>query len=46
MDKNKMKKLNVSIQCMAYYNSSILVPENMSLNEAIEYAKKILIQFL
>ena len=35
-----MKKLNVTIQCMAVYNSSIEVPDNMTLEEAIEYAKK------
>ena len=34
-----MKKLNVTIQCMAVYNSSIEVPEEMTLEEAIEYAK-------
>lgn len=34
-----MKKLNVTVQCMAVYNSSIEVPDNMSIEEAIEYAK-------
>lgn len=34
-----MKTLNVTITCMAYYNSSIDVPEYMTLEEAIEYAK-------
>lgn len=34
-----MKRLNVTIQCMAVYNSSIEVPEGMTLEEAIEYAK-------
>lgn len=34
-----MKRLNVTIQCMAVYNSSIEVPEEMTLEEAIEYAK-------
>ena len=34
-----MKTLNVTIQCMAVYNSSIEVPEEMTLEEAIEYAK-------
>lgn len=34
-----MKRLNVTVECMAYYNSSIEVPDEMSLEEAIEYAK-------
>lgn len=34
-----MKKLNVTVQCMAVYNSSIEVPDDMTLEEAIEYAK-------
>lgn len=34
-----MKTLNVTVQCMAVYNSSIEVPDDMSLEEAIEYAK-------
>ncbi len=33
-----MKRLNVTIQCMAVYNSSIEVPDDMSLEEAIKYA--------
>lgn len=35
-----MKKLNVTVLCMAVYNSSILVPENMDISEAIQYAKE------
>ena len=35
-----MKILNVTVQCMAVYNSSIEVPDNMNLQEAIEYAKE------
>ena len=35
-----MKKLNVTVQCMAVYNSSIEVPDNMSIEEAIIYAKE------
>ena len=35
-----MKRLNVTVQCLAVYNSSIEVPDNMTLEEAIEYAKK------
>jgi hypothetical protein len=34
-----MKKLNVTICCMAVYNSSIDVPKEMTLEEAIDYAK-------
>ena len=34
-----MKKLNVTVQCMAVYNSSIDVPDDMNLEEAIEYAR-------
>ncbi len=35
-----MKKLNVTVQCMAVYNSSIEVPDEMCLTEAIRYAKE------
>ena len=35
-----MKRLNVTVQCMAIYNSSIEVPDDMTLEEAIEYAKE------
>lgn len=35
-----MKKLNVTITCEAVYCSSIEVPDNMELEEAIEYAKQ------
>ena len=35
-----MQKLNVAVQCLATYNSSILVPDGLTLEEAIEYAKK------
>ena len=35
-----MKKLNVTVTCMAVYNSSIEVPDEMTLEEAIEYAKE------
>ncbi len=34
-----MKTLNVTVQCMAIYNSSIEVPDDMTFEEAIEYAK-------
>ena len=35
-----MKKLNVTVVCMAVYNSSIEVPKEMTLEEAIEYARE------
>lgn len=35
-----MKTLNVNVFCSAYYNSFIQVPDDMSLEEAIEYARK------
>ena len=35
-----MKRLNVTIQCTSLYNSAIEVPDNLSLEEAIEYARK------
>lgn len=35
-----MKRLNVTVTCMAVYNSSIEVPDGMNLTEAIEYAKE------
>ena len=35
-----MKKLNVTVQCMAVYCSSILVPDEMTFEEAIQYAKE------
>lgn len=35
-----MKRLNVTVTCMAVYCSGIDVPDEMTLEEAIEYAKK------
>ena len=35
-----MKILNVTIVCHAYYNSYIEVPDDMTFDEAIEYAKE------
>lgn len=35
-----MKKLNVRVTCMAIYSSSIEVPNEMTLEEAIEYARE------
>lgn len=35
----KTKTLNVLMNCIAYYQSSIEVPEEMTLEEAIEYAR-------
>ena len=34
-----MKRLNVTVFCKAVYNGGIDVPDNMTLEEAIEYAK-------
>ena len=34
-----MKRLNVTIDCMAVYNSAIMVPDELTLEEAIQYAK-------
>lgn len=34
-----MKRLNVTIQCLAIYNSVIDVPNDMNIEDAIEYAK-------
>ena len=33
-----MKRLNVTCTCLAAYNSSIKVPDDMTLVDAIEYA--------
>ena len=35
-----MKRLNVTVQCMAVYNSSIEVPDDMTKEEAIKYANQ------
>lgn len=35
-----MKTLNITMICKAVYNSSIEVPDNMTFEEAIEYAKE------
>lgn len=35
-----MKTLNLTVMCQAYYNSSIEVPDDMTFDEAIEYAKQ------
>lgn len=35
-----MKRLNVTVTCMAVYNSAIEVPNDMTIEEAIEYAKE------
>lgn len=36
----RMKRLNVTVQCMAVYCSGIDVPDELSLEEAIAYAKE------
>ena len=35
-----MKKLNLTIQCMAVYNSSIDVPDEMGIDETAIYSMK------
>lgn len=35
-----MKRLHLTIQCMAIYESGIDVPDEMDIEDAIEYAKK------
>lgn len=35
-----MKTLNVTINCLGVYNSSIQVPNEMTINEAIKYASE------
>lgn len=35
-----MKRLLVTVQCMATYNSHIDVPDDLTEEQAIEYAKK------
>lgn len=35
-----MKRLNVTVQCMAVYNSGIDVPDEMTIEQAIQYAKE------
>lgn len=38
--REKTKKLNLTITCQAIYQSHIMVPNDMSFEEAIEYAKQ------
>lgn len=38
----KTKRLNLTIQCTAVYNSAIQVPDDMSLEETIEGCKALL----
>ena len=40
MEETKTRTLNLSIDCRAYYNSHIEVPTDLTLNEAIEYARQ------
>lgn len=35
-----MKRLAVTVNCMAVYNSFIDVPDSMDIDEAIKYAKE------
>ena len=36
----KTKRLNVTVNCMAVYNSAIDVPASLSLEEAIRYVRE------
>ena len=38
-EKADMRKLNVTVQCSAVYNSSIMVPGDLTIEEALQYAK-------
>lgn len=40
MTNTKTKRLNVTCTCLAVYNSSIDVPADMTIEQAIEYAKE------
>lgn len=40
MENKNMRKLNVTVQCIAVYNSSIMVPCELTFEEAIKYAKE------
>lgn len=40
MENKNMRKLNVTVQCVAVYNSSIMVPRELTFEEAIKYAKE------
>lgn len=35
-----MKTLNVTVNCLGVYNSSIQVPDDMTIDEAIKYASE------
>jgi hypothetical protein len=37
-----MKTLNVTVNCIGVYNSSIHVPDGMTIDEAIKYASELL----
>jgi hypothetical protein len=39
-DGPKLKRLNVSVSCLAYYNSYVDVPEDYTIEMAIKYAKE------
>ena len=39
MENKNMRKLNVTVQCVAVY-SSIMVPRELTFEEAIKYAKE------
>lgn len=40
MEEAKTRTLNLTVKCQASYSSRIEVPADLTLNEAIEYAKQ------
>lgn len=40
MGNKKTRTLNVTVECMAVYRSSIEVPSGLTLEEAVRYAKR------
>lgn len=40
MDETKTRTLNLTVKCRASYSSRIEVPADLTLNEAIEYARQ------
>lgn len=35
-----MRRLDLTICCQAYYNSHLMVPKNLSIEEALDYAEE------
>lgn len=40
MSKSNMRQLNLTINCQAVYNGTIMVPADLSFEEALEYAER------